>query len=210
MEAAIRQAQSMARDGSVKEVDRYQEYTLAAMRATNGNLAPNTTDFDIATLGLAGLIRSGVKSALGVVGSAVDRKVVQEAAAAGAKAGEIETVGLFSNLGSNEAIASARAYKEALHSEQTLVLGRLDDTAAGAELGMNRLYEPGWSVNVNDAWIQGGINAGKPFYLGSNISISNLRSGNPLYPTTILFRELKQLRDANYFRQGDWMLPPIK
>lgn len=89
-----------------------------------------------------------------------------------------------------------------------MVIGRLEDTAAGAEIGMRRLNDPDWTVNVNDAWVQGGIDANKPFYLGSNISFKNLRSGNPVYPKTVFFRELSQLRDAGFYRQGDWMLPP--
>lgn len=88
------------------------------------------------------------------------------------------------------------------------MIGRLPDTEAGAELGMRRLWDPDWSTNVNDAWVQGGIDANKPFYLGSEISFKTLRSGDPIYPKTIFFRELSQLRDAGYYRQGDWMLPP--
>lgn len=111
-------------------------------------------------------------------------------------------------LGSKEAAAAARSYNQAKNTTGELVIGRLDDTAAGSELGMTRLNEPDWTINVNDAWIQGGIDAGKPFYLGSNISPNNLRSGNPTYPFTVFFRELKQLRDAGYYRQGNMMLPP--
>ena len=75
---------------------------------------------------------------------------------------------------------------------------------------MGRLNEQDWSINVNDAWMQGGIDGGQTFYLGSNISIGNLRTGNSLYPKSIFFRELLQLRDANYFRQGELMMPPKK
>ena len=59
-----------------------------------------------------------------------------------------------------------------------------------------------------------GIDAGKPFYLGSNINISNLRNSNPqtklLYPSTVFMREIKQLRAAGYTKVGDYMLPPKK
>jgi hypothetical protein len=113
-----------------------------------------------------------------------------------------------STLASKEAIASRRVYRESFYSKEPLVIGRLDDTAAGAKLGMRRLNDPDWTINVNDAWIQGGIDAQKPFYLGSNISISNLRSGNPIHPKTVFFRELEQLRAAGYQKQGNWMMPP--
>jgi hypothetical protein len=100
------------------------------------------------------------------------------------------------------------AYYEAFDSAEPLVIGRMGDTAVGAELGMRRLNSPNWTPRVNDAWVQGGIDAGKPFYLGSNISIGNLRSGDRQFPTTIFFRELRQLRDAAYHREEVWMLPP--
>ncbi|WP_211474738.1 beta strand repeat-containing protein [Collimonas humicola] len=119
-----------------------------------------------------------------------------------------EIVGPYIELGSKEALAASRAYKQALNSTEELVIGRLDDTAAGSQLGMTRLNEPDWTINVNDAWVQGGIDGGKSFYLGSNISINNLRSGNSLFPKTVFFRELQQLRDAGYFQQGNLMVPP--
>jgi len=75
-------------------------------------------------------------------------------------------------------------------------------------MGMTRLNEPDWTINVNDAWIQGGVDAQQPFYLGSPIKIGNLRSGNPIYPTTVYFRKLQQLRAAGHYREGDLMLPP--
>jgi hypothetical protein len=107
-----------------------------------------------------------------------------------------------------EADAAWRSYQQTANSPNELVMGRLEDTEAGEALGMTRLNEPDWTVNVNDAWIQGGIDSGKPFYLGSPINMGNLRSGNPTYPTTVFFRELKQLRDAGYRRVGDYMVPP--
>jgi hypothetical protein len=129
-------------------------------------------------------------------------------AAPPAGASSAEIAGPYMELGSKESLASSRAYKQAFSSSEELVIGRLDDTAAGAQLRMRRLNEPDWTINVNDAWVQGGIDGGKPFYLGSNISISNLRSGSPIFPKTVFFRELEQLREANYFRQGNYMLPP--
>lgn len=121
-----------------------------------------------------------------------------------------EIVGPYIELGSKEAMAAQRVYHQSFNSREALVIGRLEDTAAGAQLGVRRLNDPDWTINVNDSWVHGGIDAGKPFYLGSNISFKNLRSGDPVYPKTVFFRELSQLRDAGYFRQGDWMLPPTR
>lgn len=114
----------------------------------------------------------------------------------------------FAHLKGKERAAAERVYNQSLNSKEELVVGRLADTAAGEQLGMRRLNEPDWTLNVNDAWIQGGIDARKPFYLGSDISIRNLRSSNPTYPTTVFFRELQQLRSAGYVRRGNLMVPP--
>ncbi|MGI4792751.1 MAG: RHS repeat-associated core domain-containing protein, partial [Janthinobacterium lividum] len=120
-----------------------------------------------------------------------------------------EPTGPSIEVGSPEAIAAKRSYDQSFNTPNELVIGRLADTTAGSELGMTRLNDPDWTPNVNDAWIQGGIDANKPFYLGSNTSIGNLRSpaGSP-YPTTVFMRELKQLREAGYTRQGDYLIPP--
>lgn len=87
---------------------------------------------------------------------------------------------------------------------------------------MTILRSDNWSENVNDAFIQGGIDAGKPFYLGSNPDISNYRNAwqqinldqgrharDEGYGTgTIFFREMIQLRNAGYRLEGDYMIPP--
>ncbi|MDE1465723.1 hypothetical protein [Spartinivicinus poritis] len=114
----------------------------------------------------------------------------------------------FSNR--TEANAAWRVYKQSSRSKEELVIGRLDDTAAREKLGFRRLNDSDWTINVNDAWIQGGIDARKKFYLGSNIDFKNLRTDNPKYPTTVFFRELKQLRDAGYKKVGNYMVPPSK
>ncbi|MDB4020374.1 hypothetical protein N9491_07170, partial [Planktomarina temperata] len=121
--------------------------------------------------------------------------------------------GRFSNQA--EADEAFKQYEIAKNANTEIVLGRLHDTQAGAELGMTRLDSGSWTPNVNDLFVQGGIDAGKPFYLGSNPDISNYRAAwNALegnrgnYPQTIFFREMKQLRDAGYRLVGDNMLPP--
>ena len=101
-----------------------------------------------------------------------------------------------------------RVYRETSQGSGELVIGRLADTEAGAALGMQRLNASPWSPEVNDAWVQGAIDARRSFYLGSEVNIRNLRSGDPLYPRTIYMRELQQLRSAGYYRDGNVMLPP--
>src|SRR5690606_598501 len=114
-----------------------------------------------------------------------------------------------------EANEALKQYEIAKNTDSEIVLGRLQDTEAGSQLGMTRLNSDNWSPNVNDAFVQGGIDAGKPFYLGSSPDISNYRAAwNALegnrgsHPQTVFFREMKQLRDAGYRLEGDYMLPP--
>jgi hypothetical protein len=62
---------------------------------------------------------------------------------------------------------------------------------------------------VNDAWIQGGIDAGKPFHLVSDPhDHNNLYSppGHP-YPETVFKHELDQLEAAGYKEKGGCMAP---
>ena len=91
-------------------------------------------------------------------------------------------------------------------------MGRLPDTEAGEAMGMQRLNSDVWSPQVNDAWVQGGIDANKPFYLGSPTTVGNLRTQpyphHPDFPMTVTYRELSQLKAAGYTRSGDYLIPP--
>ncbi|MEJ2019691.1 MAG: hypothetical protein P8X51_15840, partial [Maritimibacter sp.] len=108
-----------------------------------------------------------------------------------------------------------KVYQDTNLGSREIVMGRMLDTEAGEQLGMQRLNTDAWSPQVNDAWVQGGIDANKTFYLGSKPDISNFRAawdaleanrGN--HPATVFFREMKQLRDAGYRLEGDYMVPP--
>lgn len=112
------------------------------------------------------------------------------------------------------------AYRSTSTDSRPIVMGRFPDTEAGEILGFQRLNARNWSPEVNDAWVQGGIDAKRSFYLGSNPSISNYRAagifdsnGNFLgrgeFPDTVFFREMRQLRDAGYRLDGDYMRPPF-
>ena len=95
-----------------------------------------------------------------------------------------------------ERIGDRRVYHQSnsLKNSEELVIGRLDDTATGAQLGMRRLNDPDWTINVNDAWIQGGIDARKLFCSASPITARNLRTQpyphHPYFSTTVTYREL--------------------
>src|SRR5690606_4153098 len=76
-----------------------------------------------------------------------------------------------------EANEALKQYEIAKNTDSEIVLGRLQDTEAGSQLGMTRLNSDNWSPNVNDAFVQGGIDAGKPFYLGSSPRSEERRVG---------------------------------
>ncbi|MCH9651395.1 MAG: hypothetical protein K0U98_24425 [Deltaproteobacteria bacterium] len=109
-----------------------------------------------------------------------------------------------------EAGVAWKVYKESNRAGNTLVIGRNDDTAAAAKAGFQRLFlEDGWTENVNDAWIQGAIDAGRRFKLVSPVVPSNLR--NPpgsRFPSTVFRRELQQLKKAGYTIRDGWAIPP--
>ncbi len=115
-----------------------------------------------------------------------------------------------------ESDVAYQQYQLAKNTESELVIGRTLDTEMAPELGMTHLdVGDVWTPSINEAFIQGGIDAKKPFYLGSSPQISNYRHAWDIlerrrvpYPNTVFFTEMKQLRDAGYRLIGDYMLPP--
>ena len=109
--------------------------------------------------------------------------------------------------------AGWKAYQSSSNPASDLVIGSRNDTeAADKVFGLNRLNQEEWSLEVNDAWIQGGIDRQANFYLateptGGPTSIE----GGSLWNTDenrprVFSRELDQLRGANYVQHLDgWM-----
>ncbi|MEU9956143.1 polymorphic toxin-type HINT domain-containing protein [Streptomyces sp. NPDC050982] len=62
------------------------------------------------------------------------------------------------------------------------------------------------SVEDNDRWIQGIIEARQPVYVASP-TVNNLTVEGR---ETVFSRELRQLREAGYTRSGNYLLPPAK
>lgn len=89
------------------------------------------------------------------------------------------------------------------------VLGRQADTAiAKGWDGHVVLDTPNWSMELNDASIQGAIDQGRTIYLaspttGNLVQTAGQFAGQP----TIYARELNMLRRAGYVRVGDYMVP---
>ena len=108
-----------------------------------------------------------------------------------------------------EAAVAWRVYQESRYASSTLVIGRLDDTADAARLGYQRLNTTGWTPAVNDAWVQGAIDAGRKLKLVSPVRRSTLfNPAGSRFPDTIFRRELLQLRDAGYRILNGWAIPP--
>jgi hypothetical protein len=118
----------------------------------------------------------------------------------------------FSNS-RQEAASAWHAYKEAYNSTNFLVIGRQDDTHATIGWPDHQILflpnRPGWSLHVNDAWIEGGIDRGATFYLASPQTPGTLWDAVNNRPT-VFARELDMLRHAGYTQVGDYMVPPSK
>lgn len=114
------------------------------------------------------------------------------------------TSGWFGNR--TEAATGWKVYKESSQSIQELAIGRLPDTQAAESLGMRRLNTSGWTPEVNDAWVKGGIDANKPFYLASAPVKSNrVNPPGSRFEFTVFDRELKQLEASGYKQDGEYM-----
>jgi hypothetical protein len=103
-------------------------------------------------------------------------------------------------------------YQDSNQPGHTLVIGRQPDTEAASDWPQHKrlkLLGDSWSKEVNDAWIQGGIDRKASFYLASDPSPENLVNKTRKAPTVFL-RELQQLENAGYHRAGNYMIPPVK
>jgi hypothetical protein len=117
--------------------------------------------------------------------------------------------------------AAARALTEALaeasigddvaailstYSGRMRAIGNLDDTGRLAGR-FEILSDPNWTLIVNDAWIQEGIESDAVFYIASEVTEATIwrpeRGGVSVYG-----RELAQLLAAGYRRTGGYMIPP--
>lgn len=112
--------------------------------------------------------------------------------------------GKFKQGNRQEASDAWRVYKEAAQSNEQLAIGRLQDTEAAETMGMRRLSTSAWTPEVNAAWVQGGIDADRSFYLATEPTPANLYN-NLTRSATIFGDELTQLNSADYQRVGTEM-----
>jgi RHS repeat-associated protein len=111
-----------------------------------------------------------------------------------------------------EAARAWRSYQEANLSTNNLSIGRQADTARAAANGrqiLNVVPATDWTLHVNDAWVQGGIDRRATFRLESPPTAAN--RSHPLYPQSVFGRELSQLEGQGYTRRSPrsiFMDPP--
>ncbi len=68
------------------------------------------------------------------------------------------------------------------------------------------MNDPDWTPEVNDAWVQGAIDARKSLYIASPMTRENLL--DPKYGVTVFGREIDQLKKSGYTIERDYLLPP--
>jgi hypothetical protein len=118
----------------------------------------------------------------------------------------------------DEAVRAARAASVATEArallgeaDETIVLGRLSDTAIARAEGRGVVLDPPrWSPELNDEFIRGAIEQRRTIYLASPTTRENLiqTSGQFAGQPTVFARELDMLRAAGYRRVGDYLVPP--
>jgi hypothetical protein len=109
--------------------------------------------------------------------------------------------------------AIEQAYQQAYESDDILVIGRLADTEQWKGVEGNQTLQwakETWSPDVNDAWVQGGIDRRAMFRTVSPLTNPdnwwNPRQDEP----TVYGTELEKLWRAGYTPSdnGEWLLPP--
>jgi RHS repeat-associated protein len=101
-------------------------------------------------------------------------------------------------------------------ADSVMVIGRQADTAVfRGQAGYHVLdiHPQQWNLNVNDAWVQAGIDTRTQFKMATETGFTNLTrrvqqaDGSFRHEPSIYLRELKQLRDAGYSGRGGIMVP---
>lgn len=117
----------------------------------------------------------------------------------------------------NPAVAASsvaeREYARAFNSKDIMVIGTSENTKffRGAK-GYQILDIPNseWTREVNDAWIQGGIDRGAVFQLEQGSATRTWVRKNRitgLWEETQTSKEVQQLWGAGYVDEGDWLVP---
>jgi RHS repeat-associated protein len=107
---------------------------------------------------------------------------------------------------------SALAAEGAAEADTIAVIGRQVDTAVAKDWAGHTILDlpaSEWSIEANDAFIQGAIDARQTVYLASPTSEANLFNA-VAGRATVFGRELQQFLEAGYARVGDYLVPPTR
>ncbi|MBL0059057.1 MAG: hypothetical protein IPP35_08100 [Elusimicrobia bacterium] len=117
---------------------------------------------------------------------------------------ELSSVIKFKSI--SDANVGWRAYKTAYESKDIITIGNITDTAVAEAFPGHRVLNlrKGWTPEVNDAWIQGGIDRRARFYLASPQTSVTLTNS---FGESMFARELRRLRVAGYRQNGDYLVP---
>ena len=90
------------------------------------------------------------------------------------------------------------------------VIGRQVDTNVAKDWPGHRiLADPNWTLAKNDEWIQQIITRRERVYVGSPQNRSNVWD-SVNNRETVFGRELRQLQEAGYTWDGDYLIPPVR
>ncbi|MBK8259018.1 MAG: hypothetical protein IPK82_40960 [Polyangiaceae bacterium] len=95
------------------------------------------------------------------------------------------------------------------HADDIVVIGRQWDTAVAKDWPGHTVLDlpSGWTLGKNDAFIKDAIDNGKSVYVGSPQTFDNLWD-TVNNRERVFNRELRQLEEAGYRYDGDYLIPP--
>ncbi len=107
-----------------------------------------------------------------------------------------------------DAASAWKEYSNSFRTSDLPAIGRLPQTIPlQGQPGYNILKTDRWSLEVNDAWLQGAIDSKKSVHLASDPTYKNLwDTKNNRW--SVFKRELSMLENAGYKRKGKMMIHP--
>ncbi|MCM4085219.1 hypothetical protein, partial [Paractinoplanes hotanensis] len=100
------------------------------------------------------------------------------------------------------------------HTDEFIVLGRREDINAARDWDNHEVLSlptGTWTPQQNDQWVAGAIAKRQKVYLATSPTRENLYNDGPYNAgMTVFGREIRQLKNAGYTIQGDYMYPSAR
>jgi len=96
-------------------------------------------------------------------------------------------------------------------NREVKVIGKLSHTKRyKGKTGYDVLNDPNWNLEINDAWVQSGIDNKQTFLVVSKRTKKNLivQKGVRKGGSTVFARELNMLNNAGYIEKGNFLMHP--